>query len=460
MTQHTRGRSIAALVGLVSVSLTLAACGSSDNSDSGDAGGSGKTDCAAFTSYGDLKGKTIKVYTSIVSPEDQPHIDSFKPFEECTGAKVDYEGSREFETQLPVRLRAGNPPDIAYIPQPGLLNTLVTTNKGKVQPVAAAAVANVDKYYNPAWKTYGTVDGTFYAVPVGANAKSFVWYSPKMFKDKGYEIPTTWDELMTLTEKIAADNPNGDIKPWCAGIESGEATGWPATDWLEDLMLRTTSPEDYDKWVDHSMPFNDPKVVTALDEVGKILKNPKYVNGGLGDVKSIATQPFGEAGLPILDGTCYMHRQASFYQANWPEGTKVAEDGDVFAFYLPGKDANSRPLLGGGEFAAAFSDRPEVKAFQAYLTSPEWSNEKAKVSTAGWVSANKELDPKNLKSPIDQLAFQLLSDDKTVFRFDGSDLMPGPVGAGSFWKGMTSWIASDQSSKQVLDGIEKSWPKQ
>lgn len=448
----------AALAGLSLVA--LAACGggqtpTTSNSPAGtDAAATG---CEAYKVYGDLAGKTISVYTSIVSPEDQPHIDSFKKFEECTGAKVAYEGSKEFEAQLPVKLEAGSPPDIAYIPQPGLLQTLVKRFPGKVMEVAEGAVANVDKYYNKAWKGYGTVDGKYYAVPVGANAKSFVWYSPKAFAEKGYTVPTTWDELIALSDKIAADNP--DAKPWCAGIESGTATGWPATDWLEDMMLRTVSPEEYDKWVTHEMPFNDPKVVTALDMAGSILRNDKYVNGGLGDVKTIATTPFTDAGLPILEGACFLHRQASFYQANWPEGTKVAEDGDVFAFYLPGKTADVKPLLGGGEFAAAFTDREEVKAFQAFLTSPEWSNEKAKASTAGWLSANSGLDPANLKSPIDQLAFKLLSDETTVFRFDASDLMPGAVGAGSFWKGMTDWIALGKSSQEVLDTIEASWPK-
>ncbi len=446
-----------AIAGLGIASLVaLAACSGEATPADTTSPKAGSAECAAFESYGDLSGKTVTVYASIVAPEEQTHVDSFKPFEECTGATIDYEGSREFEAQLPVKIEAGSPPDIAYIPQPGLLSTLVDRFPDAVKPVGDAAEANVEKYYNEAWKGYGTVGDEYYAVPVGANAKSFVWYSPTMMNDGGYEIPTTLDELMELTDKIVADNP--DVKPWCAGIESGAGTGWTATDWLEDMMLRTVTPEEYDKWVNHEMPFNDPKVVEALDMAGAILKNEKYVNGGYGGVQTIATTPFGDAGLPILEGQCFLHRQASFYQANWPEGTTVAEDGDVFAFYLPGKDAETKPLLGGGEFATAFSDREEVQAFQAYLTSPEWSNAKAKASTAGWLSANKELDPANLKSPIDQLAFELLTDDATVFRFDGSDLMPGAVGAGSFWTGMTDWIALDKSSKEVLDTIEASWP--
>jgi len=199
---------------------------------------------------------------------------------------------------------------------------------------------------------------------------------------------------------------------------------------------------------------------SAIDKAGEILKNDKFVNGGLGGVKTIATTSFTEAGLPILDGTCYMHRQASFYQANWGDGVNVGEDGDVWAFYLPSMSADTKPVLGGGEFAAAFSDRPEVQAFQAFLASPEWSNEKAKATpNGGWLSANKELDPNNLVKPIDKLSYQILMDEKAVFRFDGSDMMPSAVGAGSFWKQMTNWIALGTSSQDVADAIEKSWPK-
>ncbi|GAA4123204.1 ABC transporter substrate-binding protein [Knoellia locipacati] len=450
-------RSAKVLAALATVSLGLAACGGSDDGGSTDAGkdsGATKIDCAPYKTFGDLKGKTVTVYTTIVAPEDGPHIASYKPFEDCTGVKIKYEGSREMEAQISVRVKGGNAPDIAYLPQPGLLKTLVAT--GKVIPAPPETEANVDKNM-PDWKTYGTVDGKFYAAPLGANVKSYVWYSPTAFKDKGYEVPKTWDDLLKLTDKIATDNP--DAKPWCAGIESGDATGWPATDWVEDVMLRTAGPEVYDKWVAHEIPFNDPAVATALAEVGKILKNPKYVNGGQGDVKTIASTSFQDAGLPILDGSCYMHRQASFYSANFPKGTKVAEDGDVWAFYLPAKDESTKPVLGAGEVTAAFRDAPEVKAFQTYLSSTEWATERAKTcGTGGCLTANINVDPELLKNPIDNLSAKTLTDKSATFRFDGSDLMPGAVGAGTFWKGMVNWITG-QDDKATLDYIENSWPK-
>ncbi|MDN4160138.1 ABC transporter substrate-binding protein [Nocardioides abyssi] len=443
---------------LLAASAALAGCADDSDGDSGAAGGTapgdGKAECEGMTEWGDLTGRDVTVYTSIVAPEDQPHIDSWKVFEDCTGADVKYEGSKEFEAQLQVRVQAGNPPDIAYIPQPGLLKTLVGT--GKVVEAPDGVSENVDEFFGEDWKGYGTVDDKFYAAPLGANVKSFVWYSPKMFAENKWEVPETWDDMMALTDEIAKA---GDMKPWCAGIESGEATGWPATDWLEDVLLRTGGPDVYDQWVNHEIPFNDPAVVEGLDTVGGILKNEDYVNGGIGDVKSIATTPFQEGGLPILDGECALHRMASFYAANWPEGTDVSENGDAFAFYLPPiGDEFGSPVLGGGEFVAAFSDAPEVQAFQTFLSSDTWANEKAKTSPlGGWVSANTGLEISNLASPIDQLSAEIFQDPEAVFRFDGSDQMPGAVGAGSFWTEMTAWIAQDQSTEDSLTKIEESW---
>jgi len=246
---HARtARRVLAAVASATALLAISACSSGTPTQTAATGSSSGDECAAYQVYGDLSGKTISVFTSIASDaEAKPHTDSYKMFEKCTGATIKYEGSRDFEAQLPVRLAAGNAPDIAYIPQPGLLQTLVRDYPDKVFAAGDLANKNVDTYYAPEWKTYGSVDGKFYAVPVGANVKSFVWYSPQMFADKGYAIPTTWDEMIALSDKIAADNPGSATKPWCAGIESGSATGWPATDWIEDIMLRVNGPDVYDQ---------------------------------------------------------------------------------------------------------------------------------------------------------------------------------------------------------------------
>ncbi len=442
----TTQRRIFALIGVAALALTAAACGS----DSTTSDKLNTPECAAFKDYAGIAGKKVTIYASIRDTEEDLLKQSWKDFENCTGAKIEYEGSGEFETQVKVRVDGGRAPDIAFVPQPGVVEYFA--KGGKLKGLGEKAKATAQQNYSADWLKYATVDGTLYGAPLGSNVKSFVWYSPKMFKDNNWKIPESWADLVALSDSIAA---GGKLKPWCAGIESGVATGWPATDWIEDIILRDQGPQVYDQWVAHTVPFNDPKIVSAVDRAGSILKNAAYVNAGIGDVKSIATTAFQEGGLPIISGKCALHRQASFYANQWPKGTKVAEDGDVFAFYFPAIDAaKGKPVLGGGEFVVGFADRPEVQAVQAYLASGHHANTRAKLGN--WVSANKQVDLANVANPIDKKSVQILQDASSVFRFDGSDLMPAAVGSGTFWKEMTAWITG-KDTKAALDAIEASW---
>jgi alpha-glucoside transport system substrate-binding protein len=478
MAASTLRRGSAATAGLLGVALALAACGSSSSgaasgtssaaapaasasgtsaaSAAGSAGAGG--DCAAFAAYGSHPGTTVDLASSIRDEQGKAYQDSFADFTKCTGIKVVWDGTADFEAQLPVRVQGGNAPDIALLPQPGLLQTMV--NKYKAVKVPSQAVIDQSKAnYSKDWIAYGTVNGQFYAPPNGGNVKSFVWYSPAMFKKNNWTIPTTWADLLKLSDTIAATG----IKPWCAGFESGTATGWPGTDWIEDFMLRTGTPENYDKWVNHKIPFNDPSVVKAFDEAAKVLKNDKYVNGGFGGVKTIASTAFQDGGKPILDGKCALHRQASFYSGILPKGTTIGEDKQAYAFYLPAIDpAAGKPILGGGEFTAIFNDKPETAAVQLYMGSEEYVNRRAKMG--GILFPNNKLKVESILTstgdpdPILQLSAKILQDPAAVFRFDGSDAMPSAVGAGTFWKGMVKWI-NGQDTKTTVDDIESSWPK-
>ncbi|WDF33612.1 ABC transporter substrate-binding protein [Arthrobacter agilis] len=444
---NSRARKLVLPVAALSVSLLgLTACGSG-GSDS--AGTSGDADCSAYESYGTFDGAEVSVYSTIVDVEAELLENSWADFSECTGIDVAYEGSKEFETQIGVRAQGGTAPDLAIFPQPGLL----ADQASNLVPAPQAVSDLVDENWSEDWKNYGTVDGTFYAAPMLANVKGYVWYVPATFEEKGWEVPTTWDEMMELSETIASE---GEMKPWCAGFESGEATGWPGTDWVEDAVLREHGPEVYDQWVAHEIPFDDPMIVDSFDRVGEILKDDTMVNGGFGDVRSILSTPFSEAGQPVLDGSCAMHHQASFQAANWPEGTEVAEDGDVWAFMTPPIDeSQGTAITGGGELIGAYADRPEVEALQTFLASAEFAN--ARVSQGGAISANKGLDPANAQSDLDRQSIELLQDPETVFRFDGSDLMPGAVGANSFWSGIVNWI-NGSSTEEVTKSVEDSWP--
>jgi len=412
------------------------------------------TTCADYAQYTSAatKGKTVTMFGSILPPESDSLNTSWAQFESCTGIKISYEGSNDFESQLPVRVQGGTAPDLAIVPQPGLLQQMVALGAVKAPP--AGVVANEDKYWNAAWKSYATVNGTFYGAPQSANLKSLVWYSPTAFAKAGYTVPTTWDQLAALSDKIAATG----TKPWCGGIGSGTATGWPATDWLEETVLGEDGGQVYDDWVSHKITFEDPKIEAAMQDVANWMQNPKWVNGGYGDVKTIATTTFQDAGLPILKGQCSFLQQASFYEAQWPKGTTVSPTGQVWAFYLPGRNpAIPTPVEGGGEFTVAFANDAATQAVQTYLSSPQWADSRIKVAP-GWVSANSGVDQSLYTDGIDKLSAQFLTNPNATFRFDASDLMPSAVGSGAEWTQMTAWFGTGASIASVAKAIDAAWP--
>jgi alpha-glucoside transport system substrate-binding protein len=323
---------------------------------------------------------------------------------------------------------------------------------GKAVPAPAAAATNVKNNWSSAWLGYGTVNGKFYGVPSSGNVKSLIWYSPSAFKAKGYTVPTTWADLMTLSAKIKSDGGT----PWCGGIGSGTATGWPATDWLEELVLRDQGPAVYDDWISHKVKFDSPQIKSAMTLLDNWMRKPGWVLGGS---QSVATTTFQNAGLPIQKNQCSMLQQASFYGAQWPKGTKIGPDGDIYAFYMPTISTKfGTPVEGGGEFVTAFSNRPEVQAVQTYLSTSAWATSRVKVAT-GWVSANKGVDPALYTDPIDKLSAQLLTDPKVTFRFDASDLMPSAVGSGAEWKQFTAFFGENKGIDAVLKAIDSAWPE-
>ncbi len=410
--------------------------------------------CAQYQAYAGHSGSTVTMFGSILSPESDSLNKSWADFQSCTGITIQYTGSNTFESDLPVKVNGGNAPNLAIIPQPGLLAQMVAT--GTVKKPPAGTVAN-EANWNAAWKGYGSVNGTFYAAPMSANMKTMVWYSPKYFAANGYTVPTTWADLMALSAKMAS-KMTGTAKPWCAGLGSGTATGWPGTDWLEEVVLGTFGGQVYDDWISHKVKFSDPQIQTAMQTVAGWLQNPAWVNGGIGNVQTIATTTFQDAGLPILKDQCGMLQQASFYEAQWPKGTTVSATGDVFAFKLPAVNPSiTNPVEGGGEFVTAFADDPATQAVQNYLSSPQWADSRIKVAP-GWVSANEKVDQSLYTDPIDQLSAEYLADPTATFRFDASDAMPAAVGSGAEWKAMVDWFGSGKSIKDVAAEIDAAWP--
>ncbi len=394
--------------------------------------------------------KVIRIQGAFVEPEASRFEECLKAFEERTGIDVIYEGSKEFETQILVQAEAGTPPDMAALPQPGLMRNFA--KRGFLTPLSPEVVKRIDENYSPSWKELGSYNGKVYGVFHRVNAKSFVWYPKKAFEAAGYKIPKTWDELIALSNQIVAD---GGV-PWSIGIESGSATGWVATDWMEDIMLRTAGPEMYDKWVAHEIPFNDPSVKKAAEIMASIWLNPKYTLGG---PSNILTTNFGDAVKPLFDHPpkAWLHRQGNFITGFMPESVQANLDEEVGVFAFP--EINPKwgtPVLGGGDQFVAFNDRPEVMELMAYLTT--WESAAPWARAGGALFPFKDTNYDDYSSKIDRSLAKILVNAK-VFRFDGSDNMPAEVGAGTFWTGMTDLVGGVPIDK-VLKQIDDSWPKQ
>ncbi|MFF0909181.1 ABC transporter substrate-binding protein [Microbacterium enclense] len=424
-------------VGLLAVgAIALAGCA---EGDSGGSGSAGET--------------TVRISGGITGSEADLLNQSFEQFTADTGIKVEYTGDKSFEGNIVTKVTGGDAPDIAIVPQPGLLKTLIGT--GDVQEASDAVSSNVDEYWGEDWKSYGSEDGTFYAAPMLANLKGYVWYSPAKFAEWGVEVPKTLDELMTLTATIQQKTGSA---PWCAGFASGDASGWPGTDWIEDMVLRQSGPDVYDQWVANEVKFTDAPIKEAFDATGEILLNSSYVNAGFGDAKSINSVAFADVAAKVADGSCPMTHQASFLSANFltvtnaaGETPTVAPDGDVYAFLLPGVKEGELAVEGGGEFVASFSEDENVQKVVEFMSTPEFAD--ARVKLGGVISANKGADPSLASSEFLTEAMKTLQDPSTTLRFDASDLMPATVGAGSFWKGMVSWIDGTPTD-QVLSDIQ------
>ncbi len=397
---------------------------------------------------GEPKGKVVNVFGAFVDEEARRFEEAIKPFEERTGIKVVYEGSKDFETLISVRVEGGNPPDIAGLPQPGLMNNFAT--QGKLVPIWPSLEALLDKNYAPVWKDLGSYKGVPYGVFHRVNAKSFVWYPKKAWERAGYQVPKTWNELLALMDRMVA---NGHT-PWAVGIEAGGATGWVGTDWVEDIMLRTAGPDVYDKWVNHEIPFNAPEVKAAFEVLGKIWLDPKYVYGGK---NTILTTSFGDAQRPMFDSPpkAWMHRQGNFITGFFPDAIQANLEEEVGVFALPAIDpAFGIPVLGGGDQFVVFNDRPEVREFMEYLATWESGVLWAQAGGALFPYLNQDLDA--YPNAIERSLAEALVNAKVV-RFDASDLMPAQVGAGTFWEGIVDWVNGARLDT-VLNNIERSWP--
>ena len=414
---------------------------------------------AAGEEVNPLAGTAVRITGPVRSPAEVAGLQgALDIFAEANDMTIFYVGSADWESEINVQIEAGTPPDISIFPQPGKLADFA--RDGYVVALPDAVTEAVSQNWSDGAMGFGNVDGTQYGVPDKTDLKSLVWYQPARFEANGYEVPATLDELFALAATMIADGNT----PFCIGIESGTATGWAFTDWVEDMMLRRHSGETYDAWTSGELLFASDEVSGVMQEVLDVWNTPGmvYAQGG-----TIASTSFRDNGEPLVNGECMMHRQASFFSAFFPDGTPVQDgsEGAVDVFQFPAGDIDPPIVLTAGTLVGAFNDKPEVMAVMEYFGSPEFANLRQAAQKeakgggdvlSGFNTANLNVD-RSLWNPLEQSFLEIMANNDV--RFDGSDLMPADVGAGSFWTEGTALVNGEKTVAEAAAAIDATWPE-
>ena len=410
------------------------------------------------------KGTKVSFQTQWIGGEGEGFAAAIKDFVTATGiaVQIDSIGSSH-ETVLKTRIDGGSPPDMAVLAQP--TGVLAYASQDKL--IDVATFMNVQKLKDEFPSTIGLISegDSIWGVPTKADVKSMIWYPIKAFEAKGYAVPKTWDELITLADKIVAD---GAGAPFCASAGGpGDATGWQLTDWIEEVLLKTEDPSVTAGWIDHSIPFTDPRIKAAFERVGSLLFKQGYVDGG---GTAIVNNAMTEVMDPMFNGDtatpgCWMQKIPVWYGPDFfPDkrvnggDSKYVIGTDIGIFPFPTISEQFKGAEGSADTIMVLDDRPEVRAFAEFLATPE--------GLKNWIVGKGVLSP-NVTTPAEWYAnnYKLkvaneIATSATAIGFDASDLMPPAVGAGTFWTGVVDWANSNGSNTdQVLAEIDASWPQ-
>jgi len=410
------------------MALGLGACGGDD--DGGTAKGDG----------------TVTVFSLWGGSEQEAFQKVLTQFEQDTGIKTKYESIRDFLPFIRTRLASGNPPEVGIIPRPGVVAELARDESLIALEDLGLDPEEINSNYSDTWTSLATVDDKVYGVVAKANSKSVVWYKPNSFQENGFEVPTTWDALLDITEQY---NSKGK-KPWAVGAQ-GRDNSWTLTDWFENIYARKAGSDNYTKLFNGDLPFNDQTVKDSLTEMTRII-NDKYVAGGI-DTALAITFVDGIGRVFSKKPVAEMYMEGGFVGGialgDVNKDLKVGEDIDFFPWPTI-DEANGSPLVGGGDVAAAFVNNEDVAKLIEYLSTPAAG--KVWVSTGAIASPNKGVAAGDYPNElVAKEADQLKTAES--FLFDGSDLLPGTLGQ-DFGTLLQNIVKSPDNMDSLLDDYQ------
>jgi alpha-glucoside transport system substrate-binding protein len=378
-----------------------------------------------------------------------PELDSFltvkDAWEKDTGGTVDWQGTQDLPDDLDARTQAGNPPDIAILPNPGLMQQLA--KEGRLVPLNSFMDMNqINQEYAPAWIDLGSYNGDLYAIFYKVANKATVWYNPKAFAAAGYNVPKTWDELIVLADKMVADGHT----PFSVVAPGGPGSGWALTDWVSEIVLNSCGPDIYDKWIAGAIPWTDACIRQSFEMFEKIIQTQGYVLGGSQGILA-TTDANGTFPLYTDPPTAYMYYLASFAQAFIASKYPHLNPGDDYSFFTfpTVQPEYAGAVTVGADVVVMVNDTPAARSFMTYLAGPQAQEEWIKLG--GFTSVNRSVPPDTYPDPAARAVAQELTEAR-VSRFGAGDMMPAAVQK-AWWKGMLELVKDPGRLDSVLNSL-------
>jgi ABC-type glycerol-3-phosphate transport system substrate-binding protein len=413
--------------------VTAAGCGGGDD-------GGGETPAGG----GALKGVKVEVAAKWTGPEEKNFREVLKAFEKKTGATIAYASTGEnTDAFLGPRLQANQPPDVAILPQPGLMKQYAA--KGSLKALGTDVTAQIDQNFTPYWKELGSAEGKTYGVLIKAAYKSIMWYRPQVFSDAGVQPPATWADLV----KAAGTVRDSGTTPFT--LAAGAQDAWTLTDWFENVYLSQAGPQKYDQLAEHKIKWTDPSVAKALQTLAEIWGKPDLLAGGVSQATKTkfdasVTEVFGQDKAAMVYGGDFAAANIGTTKA------KVGTDAKVFAFPKAGDTA---PAMLGGDIAVALKDGKGAMELMKFLASPEAG--KIWAGLGGYLSPNKGVPPDAYADPVAKQLIAQLQQAGDAARYDLSDLTPAAFGGTpgeGMWEALRGFVQKPSDVKGTQAKLE------
>jgi alpha-glucoside transport system substrate-binding protein len=433
---------------LAAIVLVTAACSSGGGASPAASTGGGASAPAGSAAAGSAPagsggagqlGGTVSVIGTWTGAEQDSFLAMVAPWETQTGAKVQYTGTRDINNILSTGIQSGLLPDLAGLPGPGQMAEYYKAGALKTLD-DVLDTATYKSETSPGLVALGTLEDKITGIFIKADVKGLFWYNTGVYKGGQ---PTTYDDLLAKAKQTAA-TIGGDAKAFCVGLESGAATGWPGTDWIEGFLLHQSGPDVYDKWIAGTQKWSSPEIKQAFQAFGTVIEN------AYGGSKNVLATNFVASGDKLFSKPpgCVFVNHATFITDAFKK-TGGAKDGE-FDFY-PFPDINpafSGTVEGSGDLFGMFNDTPQAKSLIAYLATAQAQS--VWVGRGGALSANKSVT--NYPNDILKKAAASLAAAKT-FRFDAGDNMPQAMND-AFNKGVATYTQDASKLDSVLSNLD------